>query len=222
VSAAPDNRSLAAVRGGLQRSNDPRARRTHERIAAAVQRLSSDGRDVTVSSIVAEAGVSRATFYTHFADLEELALWLQESTFEAVAEAERADEAAGDQTTAMLLSQQRLVEHYAEHRALYAAVFALPVARGVQGRVARAMARDVRAHIVDRAEAPAGLDPDLTALYIANAATGLIVAWVLGEVEAGADTVARHLLELMPQWMHRDSDPRDGTTAARTPKGTTP
>ncbi|WP_139417895.1 TetR/AcrR family transcriptional regulator [Agromyces laixinhei] len=212
------NIPLAAVRSGIRRSADPRAVRTRERIASAVQRLSHGGREVTVRAIVAEAAVSRATFYTHFADLEELALWLQSSTFEVLAEAERSEADAGDPAEAMLVSQQRLVEHYAQNRALYAAVFTIPVARGMQSAVAQTMARRIRDHIVDRADLPAALDAHLSALYIANAATGVIVAWVLDEVEADADAIASHLFELMPRWMHRDRHSHDGPSVAREPE----
>jgi AcrR family transcriptional regulator len=210
--------SLQAVRGGLRQSGDPRVAKTRERIFAAVQGLTTSNSEISVSAIVAEAGVSRATFYTHFADLEELALALQESVFGAIADVARSDERDGDSTAAMLASQRQLVRHYAEHRVLYAAVFSLPVSRGVQGRVAQLMARDIRSHIVDHGELPAHLDADLSALYIANAATGLIVAWVLGEVDVhvDADGIAEHLLELMPRWMHRGTAPHDGDAAMRT------
>ncbi|GAA3862275.1 TetR/AcrR family transcriptional regulator C-terminal domain-containing protein [Leifsonia kafniensis] len=207
------NASLAEVRGGLRSSVDPRVAKTRQRISAGVERLSTRGLEVTVSAIVAEAGVSRATFYTHFADLEELALWLQESAFAAIADAALNLEGPDGPTAAMLESQRRLVRHYAEHRTLYSAVFQLPVARGAQGHTAQGMARDIRSHIALRGGPPAGLDADLTALYIANAATGLIVAWVLGEIEADVETLALHLLELMPRWMHRAPDSQGDSLA---------
>lgn len=208
------NASLAEVRGGLRSSVDPRVAKTRQRISAAVSQLSAGGREITVSAIVAAAGVSRATFYTHFADLEELALWLQEEAFAAIAEA-AFDTDSGDPTAVMLESQRRLVHYYSEHRSLYSAVFRLPVARGAQGHTAQVMARGIRAHIDLLGGAPAGLDADLSALYIANAATGLIVAWVLGEVDVDSEVLALHLLELMPLWMHRVPGSRGDLLALR-------
>lgn len=197
----PSEPSLAAVRGGLRDSADPRVQRTRQKLFDAVERLSVQPAEVTVSAIVAESGVSRATFYTHFADIDELALRMQESAFEAIAASARADQ-GGDPTASMRASQRRLVDHYADHRSLYAAVYRLPAGRGVQARVAWVMAGAIRSHILDTGVLPPGLDPDLAATYIANAATGLLVSWVLGELDADAEQLAEHLLHLMPVWMH--------------------
>ncbi|UAJ79759.1 TetR/AcrR family transcriptional regulator [Leifsonia sp. ZF2019] len=216
----PSEPALAAVRGGLRDSADPRVQRTRQKLFDAVERLSARPGEVTVSAIVAESGVSRATFYTHFADIDELALRMQESAFAAIAASER-DGHAGDHTAAMLDSQRLLVEHYADHRSLYAAVYRLPAGRGVQARVAWVMAGSIRSHIQDTGALPAGLDVDLAATYIANAATGLLVSWVLGEVEAEPEQLAEHLLELMPAWMHA-GHPAAGDTGDITPERNTP
>lgn len=196
----PSEPALAAVRGGLRDSADPRVQRTRQKLFDAVERLSAEPGEVTVSAIVTASGVSRATFYTHFADIDELALRMQESAFDAIAASARADH-DGDPTAAMLASQRRLVEHYDDHRSLYAAVYRLPAGRGVQARVAWVMAGSIRSHIQDTGTLPPGLDPDLAATYIANAATGLLVSWVLGEVDAEPGQLAEHLLHLMPAWM---------------------
>jgi AcrR family transcriptional regulator len=198
---------MRALRGGLRSSADPRAQRTRQKVFDAVEQLVGEGGDVTVSAIVGRAGVSRATFYTHFADLDDLAVRLQEAAFDDIAAVARREHSDSD-SGAMLASQVRLVQHYADHRPLYAAIFSLPNAQVVQARVSDAMERDIREHIEDLRGAgrlPQGVLVEIAARYLADAATGVIVAWVVGRLDADVDTLARHLLELMPRWMHRGS-----------------
>jgi len=54
-----------------------RERMVKETFAAAIERLlqTSDLSDVTITDIVKEAGLSKATFYRHFNDKYELAIW---------------------------------------------------------------------------------------------------------------------------------------------------
>jgi len=197
----PPDPAIAAVRGGRRTSADPRVQRTRQKLFDAVERLSAGPGEVTVSAILAESGVSRATFYTHFADIDELAFRMQESAFDAIAAAARA-ELSGDPVAAMLAAQRRLVAHYDGHRSLYSAVFRLPAGRIVQARVVALMTDAIREHIRDTGSLPDGLDIDLASNYIAGAATGLLVSWVLGDVDADPEQLAQHLLKLMPAWMH--------------------
>lgn len=69
--ATADN---ASIRGAIRSSSDPRVAATRARLFDAVRSLSIAGRSVTVSNIVAEARLSRATFYTHFSGVDDLAL----------------------------------------------------------------------------------------------------------------------------------------------------
>ncbi|MEN0085720.1 MAG: TetR/AcrR family transcriptional regulator [Leifsonia sp.] len=216
----PPDPAIAAVRGERRASGDPRVQRTRQKLFDAVERLSAGPGEVTVSTILAESGVSRATFYTHFADLDELAFRMQESAFDAIAAAARA-ELSGDPVAAMLAAQRRLVAHYDGHRSLYAAVFRLPAGRIVQARVVALMTDAIREHIRDTRSLPAGLDIDLTSNYIAGAATGLLVSWVLDDVQADPEQLAQHLLKLMPAWMHSGHGAA-GTTGDGQPERNTP
>ena len=197
-----------ALRGSLRSSTDPRPTRTRTRLFEAADRVVARGGTPTVTAIVAEAGVSRASFYAHFSGIDDLAIRLQDEALAEIAAQAVLDDAAHD-AEAMLASQRRLVAHYAEHRALYRTVLSLPSAGDAASRAADAMAATIAARIEEVATPPAGIDPALAAAYIASAATGLIVSWLLGRVDADEETIARHLLELMPVWMHTPTGPID-------------
>lgn len=190
---------IGQVRTSLRQSSDPRAERTRANLFAAAARLSSSDAPVTVSALVREAGVSRAVFYTHFADLGDLALRMQEphfATIAAAASAGRADDPEG----AMLRSQRELVEHIETHRSLYIAALQLP-GHAVANRMADAMRAPIEAHVL-AVGAPSGVRADIAARYIAAAAAQLVEQWLLGAFEADSETLAQHLFALMPAWMH--------------------
>lgn len=207
---------LPAVRASLRSSSDPRVASTRARLAEAVRSLSDRGVEVSVRSLTAAAGVSRATFYTHFSGIDDLALHLQEEAFREIAATTRGDDPAlVMDEMAMARTQRALIAHYASFRPLYSAALNVAVPRGSESRVAELMRVEILAHIRAIAGPPPGIDPEIAATYIAHAATGVIASWVLGELVATEEEVAEHLTHLMPRWMHSSSpasagDP-DGT-----------
>lgn len=190
---------IAGVRDGLRSSSDPRVEATRAKLFDAIRELSAAGEDISVSSVAKAAGVGRATFYTHFSGIDDLALHLQETTFHALALEARAEIAQGGDALAQ--SQHALIAHYGAYRPLYAATFSVAVPRGVESRVAALMREEILAHIRLLIDMPAGVDPDLAATYLAHAAMGLIASWVVGDVETEPERLADHLTDLMPAWM---------------------
>ncbi|MGC0370917.1 TetR/AcrR family transcriptional regulator [Microbacterium sp. SLBN-111] len=190
---------IAGVRDGLRSSSDPRVEATRAKLFDAVRELSAAGEDISVSSVAKAAGVGRATFYTHFSGIDDLALHLQETTFHALALAARVEIAQGGDALAQ--SQRALIAHYGAYRPLYAATFSVAAPRGVESRVAALMREEILAHIRLLIDLPAEVDPELAATYIAHAAMGLIASWVVGDVETEPERLAAHLTNLMPAWM---------------------
>lgn len=215
VDATPD---LAAVRDGIRSSTDRRVQATRSRLHDAVRGLADDGAEITVRSVIDRAGVARATFYTHFSGLDDLALHLQEEAFHEIAASTREGGTAVDPTV-MERSQRALIAHYATYRSLYAGAFAVAVPRGVESRVAELMRGEIRTHIRDFTQPPAGIDPDVAAAYIAHAAMGLIASWVLGDIETTEDELAHHLTQLMPRWMHSSIPSPAGDPDGDLPEG---
>jgi AcrR family transcriptional regulator len=184
------------LRRTLQYSLDPRVARTRTSIAAAVHELSDAGRELTVASIARAAGISRASFYAHYASLDELADSLRREAFLAIADFYQHD----DRPDAMRVSQDRLVDHFAASRALYVAVAALPITKEGYLAGVRAMAAVIEEALVEHPHRPERLDPEPTARYIAGAAYGLLDAWITGEITLGEEELADHLTRLLPSW----------------------
>ncbi len=192
------------LRGDLSDSTDPRVTRTRDALFAAVHRLAARGdTEFGVSDIVREADVSRSSFYSHFASLQDLTTQLQRRAFEDIAAQERSERGSPD---SMRASQQRLVAHYAENRALYATVLALPLSHEAHTSAATTMGALIAERLAETG-APTGLTPALASTYIANAAVGLLIAWVRGDVEATPAEMVDHLLALMPAWLRGEATP---------------
>ncbi|MFD1714800.1 TetR/AcrR family transcriptional regulator [Amnibacterium flavum] len=190
--------SNAAVRHTLQRSEDPRVARTRAAILAAVRELSDSGDELSVSAIVRAAGLSRASFYSHYASLDELASSLRRDAFLAIGDLYRFD--VDERVDALRLSQERLVAHFADNRALYRSVSSLPVSREHYLAGVRAMAAVIEETLAVHDRKPDGLDTVATARYIAGAAYGLLDAWITEELDLTEAQMVDHLTRLLPPW----------------------
>ncbi|MDQ1130996.1 TetR/AcrR family transcriptional regulator [Microbacterium sp. SORGH_AS_0888] len=187
------------LRRALETSSDPRVGRTRTAIAEAVHELSRRGEDVTVAALARTAGISRASFYSHYASLDELALALQREAFATISDLYAQE--SGDPPTAMRVAQQRLVAHFAESRGLSAAIAGLPVSKEMHLGGIRALAAVIERSLAEHPDIPVGLEIAPTARYIAGAAYGLIDAWLTGELEMTDDALVDHLTRLLPPWL---------------------
>jgi AcrR family transcriptional regulator len=189
-----------ALRVESERSRDPRVARTRAGILSAVRQLSEAAQPVTVSTIVEAAGISRAAFYSHYAGLDDLANSLRRDTFRAIGDLYDHDQRRS--APALSLSQQRLVAHFADNRALYAMASAVSVSKASYLADVRAMAAVIERDLVAHPRMPEGLQSAATARYIAGAAYGLLDAWVSREPEVALTEgeLVEHLLRLLPPW----------------------
>ncbi|MBC9955004.1 TetR family transcriptional regulator C-terminal domain-containing protein [Leucobacter sp. cx-42] len=183
---------------------DPRSERVRAQLFAAAAELGAAGESFSVSKLVRQAGVSRSVFYLHFNDLSDFALHLQRIHIDEIARAAALDRQA-DPHASMLQSQRALISHIAMNRSLYRAAFALAESRATGEGTAATIAGALRSHIEAVGTMPAGLRVEMVAAYIAEAVTGLITAWLLDEFVASEEELAQHLFQLLPSWMHDES-----------------
>lgn len=201
---------MEATRATLQDSSDPRVERTRRAIVDGAHRLLDDGATTfSVADLVRTSGVSRSTFYAHFEDLDAVAVLLLRESFTRIrslyAEARR--RGTGDAVGAMRVAQVRVVELFVANRALFAALAASSTANGFRRELVHAVSVEIETTLTAFDVVPAGVRADLTAVYVASAAVGLLETWLRGDLRATDDEVVEHLMVLMPTWLARGGRP---------------
>ncbi|WP_160100968.1 TetR/AcrR family transcriptional regulator [Rhodococcus sp. T7] len=198
-----DMSPIQIVRKTHGESRDPRVPRTRAKIFDAVESLVARNEEpISVPAIVREAGISKTSFYSHFASFDELALQIVERAYLQLAEINEAvrSDSTLEWPAQVRESHEQLVGHYVEHRSLYVAVLALPLSRKVHTRAVRSMAADIEPGIVDNPRRPPGLRPHLAASMIASAVVGFLDEWLEDDFDATPEELVEHIMELLPAW----------------------
>ncbi|MFE6750918.1 TetR/AcrR family transcriptional regulator [Kitasatospora purpeofusca] len=178
---------------------DPRAARTRARLRQALleecaeQPLGATG----VAAVVRRAGVGRATFYVHYADLEALAV---DACADVVREAVDAlhawrgvpDPAAPPPALAAFLAA--LLPYAGLYRSL--------LTPGGGGPLGQVLHRELRERSRTERTLAGAPQPELVASMVAGAFTALLADWLHGSVEATPDALAARTWRLLIS-MHR-------------------
>ncbi|SKC43938.1 TetR/AcrR family transcriptional regulator [Okibacterium fritillariae] len=184
------------------RVEDPRPARTRAAIIGAVETLSAAGDEITVAAIVAEAGISRSTFYTQFRDLDALAVDILTAAFTEIEALDlRLRQSTSPLETARATTAH-LVAEFDRRRSLYAGVLGSRTTTEAHRAVHDAFAE--QALDTMRATVPEHLDPRVTADYVAGGSMAVITAWLLSDDPLPASRVQDHLLALLPPWLIND------------------
>jgi AcrR family transcriptional regulator len=194
---------LHQTRAGLSASGDPRVARTRQAILDAVAELAHRDEDITVAALVRTAGIGRSSFYTHFSGIDELAVTVLRSVFQTIGaedvDLRRRHVVSGAE--AARLAQVRLVGHLVQHRALYAAVLALPFTSTVYTELIDAYAEQVLATIALLPEMPAGVSAEAVAVYTASGSLGLLAHWIRSSDPVSPDVLVDQLTSFVPAWL---------------------
>jgi AcrR family transcriptional regulator len=189
-----------------RRTEDPRALRSRRLLVAAYLALASTPRrpGLTISEIVAEAGLHRSSFYAHFASVEDLAAYAVGEHLSEIHEDNLRRHAARSMASAD--SNVRVVRD----------ILHLAQAEGSPLRAAlhqdRALAEQAfGAALVVRVVDYYRAVPAYSALpmrrqavsseYIGHALSALVSAWLLGELELPEDAFVAGLTALLPPWI---------------------
>lgn len=155
---------------------------------------------IAVSDIVREAGISRSSFYAHFEDAAAVASALLR---EDLVVADVAEGDAFDRTGAEALRRgyvrlvERLVDRHAFHTRLRARASARLASDDAVLDTVLALHREVLA----RAQAPAGVDAELTATFAAGGVVAVVGAWLAGSLDGTDEELVERLLALLPPWL---------------------
>ncbi|GAB3121916.1 TetR/AcrR family transcriptional regulator [Glaciibacter psychrotolerans] len=165
--------------------------------------MTEQSASVSVGDIVRVSGVSRSSFYAHFASLDELAAELLKAQLAEIGSAgdqqRREDLIVG--TSAARVGYTRLVAHMVEHFSLYSSVLELQPARGAYDEIVEAYATRLLQSVVVPDQAPANVNLELVTTYIAGGALTLINAWLRGHIDVSDDELVEQLVGLLPPWV---------------------
>ena len=159
---------------------DPRKKRTRDELLAAFFKLVLSRRyhEIRIADILSESGVSRSTFYEHFASKDELLCASIEGPFLTLA-GMVCNESSTRQVSGLL-------EHFWENRALARSLF--------QGAPLRALRRKLIGCIESRLDhcgrSKLGIPRRLAAHALADGMFSPIIAWLLGEASCDASELA--------------------------------
>jgi AcrR family transcriptional regulator len=159
---------------------DPRKKRTRDELLAAFFKLVLSRRydEIRIADILSESGVSRSTFYEHFASKDELLSASIEGPFLILA-----GMVCNESSTRHV---EGLLVHFWENRALARGLF--------QGAAHQALRRKLIGCIESRLDNSArnklGIPRRLVAHALADGMFSPIVAWLLGEATCDAGDLA--------------------------------
>ena len=160
-------------------ATDPRKRRTREALLQAFGALVVDRRyhDIRIADVLSRAGVSRSTFYEHFASKDALLAASIEGPFSIL---------AGLLGEHSLPRVQALLEHFWQNRSLARTLFQGAGNRPVRATMVAVVERQLKRDPGPRLRVP----PRLAAHAIADALLSPIVAWLNGEAACSAADLA--------------------------------
>jgi AcrR family transcriptional regulator len=187
----------------LLRGEDPRARRTRDRLREALLAECS-GRsleEVSVSAVVRRAGVGRATFYLHYEDLQALAVDACSEVVRDAVEAAHAYEGLPDPD----VPPQALAAFFVSvsaHAGLYRAL----LHPGGSGPLGELLHRELSARAqLERRRAGVPHSP-LAGSAVASVFTGVFADWLHGLVEVEPHAFCAEVWRLMIS-IHRTLGP---------------
>ncbi|WP_210587177.1 TetR/AcrR family transcriptional regulator [Streptomyces sp. GESEQ-35] len=173
---------------------DPRAARTRARLREALLAECAERplEEVGVASLVRRAGVGRATFYVHYADLEALAVDACADVVRDAVDALHAWRGRPDPVHAPA-ALPAFFAGLAPHTALYRAL----LSPGGGGPLGRVLHRDLRARSLAERRLVGAADAPLIASAVAATFAGVLADWLHGLVEGSPEEVADQVWQLL-------------------------
>lgn len=194
------------------RAADPRPARTRAAIFRAALELSVEGGDLTVNDIVKRAGVSRASFYAHFSNLEDVAFGLIRRELEELHQSSKAPTVSEIPIDIRIRDAIRATTVFlAENRALLRGVLSWRISHQSYAYVVDVLAEYWAIALSGlRDRMPEGM-PAQTAHFLSGGVTQLYVDWLLddsvgpdADLSVEAERLGSDIIAVLPQWLVGD------------------
>jgi AcrR family transcriptional regulator len=188
-------------------SDDPRAVRTRAALRAAFDELVRDRApsEMSVAALTRAAGISRTSFYEHYASPEDLALDALDELFATLRDLDigyrGSDAVSPGEATRRAISA--LVAYVGARRATYARLLGPGAAPKVHAEVVAAYAEHATSALAAAPGRPAGADAAVTARFLAGGVLTVLGAWLQEPADAqpDADALVDALVGAMPAWL---------------------
>lgn len=151
--------------------------------------------DLSVSLVVAEAGLSRSSFYSQFNDIGDVAVQLIAEHYEQLATQRSHDPNVGR----LADSTSYLLAEFDKRRYLYSAVLGSSADVDAEWAACEIIANALLPIIEPLA--PATTDPKFAARYIAAAQIAIMIDWLRSEEPAPLIDVKEQLIAMLPSWV---------------------
>lgn len=183
----------------VQRAVDPRPARTRAAIISAIDRLGSRDAEVTVAAIVAEAQVSRSSFYSQFRDLDDVAVQLMDRLFREIRRLDAELRSTQQTRKATEAGLEMFLSECQRRRGLYAAVLG-----GNVSSEARQVIHTIVAHSVGATashSAPGSVDPRIASTFVAAGLLAVITEWLKAPHPVSTSELISQLVAVLPSWV---------------------
>jgi AcrR family transcriptional regulator len=190
---------------------DARARRSYDRLSAAVLELAATKppETLSVAEIARTAGVHRSTFYEHSDSPSTLLREVLRGELDAARERHLGGGHPRDWGVAVRDTTLEVLRHLETHRAVYVRSFASPADASLRSL----LGEHFRASIVLLAESGAFRSPvadvELVARYVADGTVGAVSVWLSGEGPRDPEAFLRDFARLVPSWWPLGAEPTD-------------
>lgn len=163
----------------------------------------------SATRIAQEAGLSRSGFYEHFANIDELSLFVLDDLLSEATALDLRARAATDTAQEALpqYAVELLLTSILDNRALYQGILLSDRAGGVVVRAMDRFTQSTRAVVeAIRPEEP-GDQQDLHAAAIGGSVLGMVMHYLRTDDQRPAPELAREMITAMPQWMYPAAAP---------------
>lgn len=182
-----------------KRAPDPRPARTRAAILDAIERIGESGGEVNVAAVVAEAQLSRSSFYSQFKDLGDVAIQLVGEISNDVLELDlRLRSSAGGLastravTTVLFTEMQR-------RRGLFAAVLGGAASEDTRNEICRLIARSMQTSI--ETQTSEDIDHETVSLFVVAGMLAVTTRWLLAGCPFPVEELQRRIFAVLPDWM---------------------
>ncbi|NAS26418.1 TetR family transcriptional regulator [Herbidospora sp. NEAU-GS84] len=187
----------------MNRSTDPRAVRTRNRLAQAFTAVAGEA-PVSVSAIVERAGLNRSSFYAHFDSTSELALYvLEQALIEISVEDLRArTSGAAEGVEASRVVVGRILDQVEGQRADLVAVFTSTAGGDARVLFGERIRANLTGYLEVAAPERSSAERATAAVMVGSGLASAVVAWLLGEIDCSRDDLLDLLVGLVPDWLN--------------------